>query len=90
MVTSLFFFFFAIHLDYAFQFKNKGVKDYVYLKLSRMPSLTSFTVCMWLILRNSQGAPFSYAVSSEDNELLIFYNKHFQLTIGGDNRYRKD
>lgn len=34
----------------------------------------------------TEGAPFSYAVSGEANELLIYFNRYFELNIGGTNR----
>ena len=51
-----------------------------------MRSLTAFTVCMWMSSSDTEGSPFSYAVSSEDNELLIYYERYFQLFIGGEKR----
>lgn len=71
-------------LDYAFHFPEKGVKDVV--KITRMSSLTEFTVCMWMNLTTSEGCPFSYAVSDQDNELQIFYDNNFQLIIGDTTR----
>ncbi|KAL9983773.1 hypothetical protein ACROYT_G005997 [Oculina patagonica] len=75
-------------LDYAFHFNKKGVDDYVYFKKSRMPSLTAFTVCMWISSTASDGTTFSYAVPSNYNELFIAvtYNRHFELVISGGNR----
>lgn len=78
---------FFIALDYAFNFPNKGVNDVV--KLSGMrSSLTEFTVCLWMSSTSSKGSLFSYALSGSgrDNELLIFYDKYFELYIGGENR----
>lgn len=84
--TYVFLDFFSIALDYAFNFPNKGVNDYVIL--SEMDSsLTEFTVCLWMSSTSSQGSLFSYAVSSENNELLIYYDKYFELDIGGENRF---
>ncbi len=78
-------YFFFITLDYAFHFPEKGIKDVV--KISGMKnSLTAFTVCFWMNLNTSEACPFSYAVSSQDNELQIFYNKNFQLIIGDTTR----
>ncbi|XP_078359510.1 uncharacterized protein LOC144643983 [Oculina patagonica] len=69
--------------DNAFHFPNKGVSDVV--KLAGMPSLTAFTVCLWMSSTSNEGSPFSYAVRDKDNELLIYYtNQKFQLLIGGD------
>ncbi len=73
------------NLDYAFNFPKKGVNDFV--TLSGMPkSLTEFTVCLWMSSTNSQGSLFSYAVSGENNEMLLYYDKYFQMDIGGENR----
>ena len=36
---------------------------------------------------NTKGSLFSYAVSSSDNELLIFYDRYFKLEIGGETRF---
>ena len=41
---------------------------------------------MWMSSSDNEGSPFSYAVSSKDNELLIYYKKYFQLFIGGESR----
>ena len=70
--------------DYAFHFSDKGVNDVV--KIPGMRSLTAFTVCMWMSSSDNEGSPLSYAVSSQDNELLIYYKKYFQLYIGGEER----
>ena len=51
-----------------------------------MRSLAAFTVCMWMSSSDNEGSPFSYAVSSQDNELLIYYERYFQLFIGGEKR----
>ena len=74
---------FTVILDNAFDFTDKATNDFV--KLSGMSnSLTQFTVCLWMSSTNSEGSPFSYAVSSEANELLIYYKNQFQLSIGGE------
>lgn len=85
-VKFLFYFFFLlVALDYAAHFPDKGVRDFV--KLSGMRnSLTQFTVCLWMSSSSSQGSPFSYAVSGQENELLIFYNGNVVLFIGGEKR----
>ena len=75
---------FFVNLDYAFNFPDKGVNDVV--KISGMRSLTAFTVCMWMSSSDNEGSPFSYAVSSEYNELLIYYERYFRLFIGGEKR----
>ena len=79
---SLFCFFFTS--DYALHFPEKGKKDVV--KISGMRSLSDFTVCLWMSSSETQGSPLSYAVSGQDNELLIFFNKYFELDIGGESR----
>ncbi len=71
--------------DHALNFPDKGVNDVV--DLSGMRSLTAFTVCLWMNSSNSQGSLFSYAVPRQDNEILIFYNIYFELTINGESRY---
>ncbi|XP_078363428.1 uncharacterized protein LOC144647504 [Oculina patagonica] len=71
-------------MNYAFNFPNKGVNNYV--KLPGKRSLTAFTVCLWMSSTNSQGSLFSYAVSSQANEILISYNTRFQLYINGESR----
>ena len=35
---------------------------------------------------DNEGSPFSYAVSSENNELLIYYERYFQLFIRGEKK----
>ena len=70
--------------DYAFHFEDEGVNDVV--KISGMRSLTAFTVCIWMSSSDNEGSPFSYAVSSQDNELLIYYEGNFRLFIGGEER----
>ncbi|KAL9981036.1 hypothetical protein ACROYT_G009692, partial [Oculina patagonica] len=69
----------------ALLFPNKGVDDFVRITNMRS-SLTAFTVCLWMISGDNQGSPFSYAVSSQANELLIFYNNNFEFYIGGEKR----
>ena len=78
------FYFFLVTIDTALYFSNKGEDDFV--KLTGMRSLTAFTVCMWMSSSDNEGSPFSYAVASQDNELLIYYKKYFQLLIGGESR----
>ena len=76
---------FLVTLDYAFNFPEKGVNDVVKLPGMRN-SLTELTLCMWMSSSATEGSPFSYAVSSEDNELLIDIERHFELYIGGTRR----
>lgn len=70
--------------DYAFYFPDKGVNDVV--KISGMRSLTAFTACFWMNSSSTQGTPISYAVSNNDNELLIEYSGNFDFLIGGTQR----
>ena len=48
-----------------------------------MPSLNASTVCFWMKSSASNAGTFSYAVQGEDNELLLFNYKDFDLRIGG-------
>ncbi|XP_022799718.1 sushi, von Willebrand factor type A, EGF and pentraxin domain-containing protein 1-like [Stylophora pistillata] len=66
--------------DYALLFPRKGTSDYVIT--SGMPSLTAVTVCFWLQTsdRGNEGVLFSYAVSSQDNELTLWDYRAFKLT----------
>lgn len=78
---------FPYPLDYAFHFPVKGVNSAVKISKVRKFKLTSFTICLWMRSSNTKGSLFSYAVSSSDNELLIFYNRYFKLDIGGEARF---
>ena len=72
--------------DYAFEFPNKGVADFV--QLWSMRSFEQFTVCFWMQSSDqSGGTPFSYAVPGADNELVIItsYN-NFTVWIGNEKR----
>ena len=71
-------------LDYAFHFPQKGVNDFV--KISPMRSLTAFTVCLWMSSSNTKGTLVSYAVSNNDNELIIEYDRYFDFVIGNKKR----
>lgn len=52
-----------------------------------MKSLTDFTVCLWMNSSDIKGSLVSYAVSDQDNEVLIDYNnKKFELYIDGESR----
>ena len=74
---------FLFNLASELHFPKKGYKDFV--KIAGKPNLQlgDFTVCLWMRSSETQGALFSYAVSGQDNELLIFFNRYFELTIGG-------
>ena len=76
---------FRFFSDNAFHFPNKGVTDAIKISNVRS-SLTAFTVCLWINSTNTQGTPFSYAVSGSDDELLIEYNGSFDFLIGGSKR----
>ena len=57
------------------------------VKMTEMPrSLTAFTVCLWMSSSNTEGTLVSYAVSGTDNEILIEYDRYFDLLIGGTKR----
>ncbi|XP_078363951.1 neuronal pentraxin-1-like [Oculina patagonica] len=67
--------------DYALEFPNKDVTDYVHIW--GMPNLTEFTVCFWMKSSdNDHGTPFSYAVLDQSNELLIIGYDSFNVRIG--------
>ena len=75
---------FSFNLEHTFHFPQKGVTDVV--KISGMRSLTAFTVCLWMSSRNTKGTLFSYAVSNNDNELIIEYDRYFDFVIGNKRR----
>ena len=66
-----------------FKFPTRGVTDYVINR--NMRRLTAVTVCLWMRSSNqtNQGTPFSYAVSSHDNELLFEYYKYIDMMVKG-------
>ena len=80
----MYYFCFFVNLEHTFHFPKKGVTDVV--KISGMRSLTAFTVCLWMTSSNNKGTLFSYAVSNSDNELLIEYDRYFDIVIGGTPR----
>ncbi len=76
---------FHCFIDYAFEFPNKGVDDFVRLWSTR--SLEQFTVCFWMQSSDaSGGTPFSYAVPGVDNELVITNYNNFTVWIGNEER----
>ena len=83
-LLSIWFILFCATLDYALHFPNKEVEDVVII--SQMRSLTAFTVCLWMSSSNNKGTLVSYAVSNSENELLIDYDKHFEVQIDGTPR----
>ncbi|XP_068679499.1 neuronal pentraxin-2-like isoform X2 [Montipora foliosa] len=71
--------------NYTLQFSSGGVSDYV--NIWGMPSLTQFTVCLWMKSSSgNDGTSFSYAVNGQDNELLLFDYASFEMYIGGQFR----
>ena len=54
-----------------------------------MPSLTQFTVYLWMKSDDifNEGASFSYAVPGKDNEILILDPRAFDFFIGEDYSY---
>ena len=52
-----------------------------------MRSLEDFTACLWMMSSNSKGTLLSYAVSGQDNELIIEYDRYFDFLIGGSKKY---
>ena len=73
-----------VSLDYAFNFPDKGVRDVI--KMPHMRSLTAFTVCLWMSSGNRKGTLVSYAVSGQDNEMIIEYDGSFDILIDGKRR----
>ena len=72
-------------IDYAFEFPNKGVDDFV--RLWSMRSFEQFTLCFWMQSSDaSGGTPFSYAVPGADNELVITNYNNFTVWIGNEKR----
>lgn len=68
--------------DYALHFPNKGTSDYV--NIWGMPSLTQFTVCLWVRTNaTTDGTPFSYAVPGEHNEIAILGVRATDIHIAG-------
>ena len=59
--------------------------DYVLLDGFHQP-LDEFTICFWMTSddKNNYGTPFSYATSSEDNELTITDYNGFVLSVAGE------
>lgn len=73
--------------DYALHFPTNDVNDYV--NIWAMPSLTQFTVCLWMKSDDifNEGASFSYAVPGTDIEILILDPRAFDFFIGEDYSY---
>ena len=69
--------------DYAFQLLNNESYDFVHV--GGLPNLTQFTLCFWMQSDDTEnkGCPISYALQEEDNELIIYNYKAFQIGIGG-------
>ncbi|XP_074610145.1 neuronal pentraxin-1-like [Acropora palmata] len=66
--------------DYALEFPNKGVTDYV--QIWGMHSLTQFTVCFWVKTTGPKWTAFSYASTAAENDLLIDCANSVYLSIG--------
>ena len=77
-------FFFLSCLDYAIEFPDMDVRNYVIINPANdMPSLSQFTVCMWIkSTASGHGAHFSYAVPGQHNEIL-FWGYGEQLYLNG-------
>ena len=54
-----------------------------------MPSLTKFTLCLWMKSSDAtnDGTPFSYNTPGRDNTILLYNYKSFQLFIYDKFRY---
>ena len=61
--------------DYALHFPTKGVSDYV--DIWGMPSLTQFTVCLWMKKNgtSSYGTMFYYGAPDQRTEIRFGYNE---------------
>ncbi|XP_066020612.1 sushi, von Willebrand factor type A, EGF and pentraxin domain-containing protein 1-like isoform X3 [Pocillopora verrucosa] len=68
--------------NYSLLFPYKSKNDYVIIT-HRMPSLTAVTVCMWIKTNatGNRGTLLSYAVSGEDNELLLLRPRDFVFSL---------
>ncbi|XP_066019469.1 sushi, von Willebrand factor type A, EGF and pentraxin domain-containing protein 1-like isoform X2 [Pocillopora verrucosa] len=68
--------------NYSLLFPYKNKNDYVIIT-HRMPSLTAVTVCMWIKTNatGNRGTLLSYAVSGEDNELLLLRPRDFVFSL---------
>lgn len=70
---------------YALYFPRKGTSDYVIS--GGMPRLNAMTVCLWMkTTASNEGVLLSYAVSGQDNELLLHDYGNFLVWVGGSNR----
>ncbi|XP_066019962.1 neuronal pentraxin-1-like isoform X2 [Pocillopora verrucosa] len=67
---------------YALQFPQRGTSDYVIVTRG-MPNLSAVTVCLWMKTADTrnEGALLSYAVSGENNELLLTDSRLFRIYI---------
>lgn len=66
--------------DYALEFPNKGVTDYV--QIWGMRNLTQCTVCFWVKTTGAKWTAFSYASKAAANDLLLDHEYNVFLTIG--------
>lgn len=70
---------------YALYFPRKGTSDYVIS--GGMPRLNAMTVCLWMkTTASNERVLLSYAVSGQDNELLLHDYRNFLVGVGGSNR----
>ena len=64
-----------------FKFPTSGVTDYVINR--NMRRLSAVTVCLRMRSADQtiEGTPLSYAVSGEDNELMLYNYKNFEIWV---------
>ena len=65
--------------DYALNFPSRDAND-GFVNIWGMPSLTQFTVCLWMKSSDTtnDGTLFSYAAPSNDNEIVLLgYTEFF-------------
>ena len=68
-------------LDYAVEFPNANIADYVIINpANKMPSLTQFTICLWMkSIATGYGTLFSYAVPQAENEIVIWATEKTEI-----------
>ena len=78
----------SVSPNYSLLFPYKSENDYVIIT-HRMPSLTAVTVCMWIKTNatGNRGTLLSYAVSGQDNELLLLRPRDFVFSLRSVWRY---
>ena len=79
---------FSVSPNYSLLFPYKSKNDYVIITHG-MPSLTAVTVCMWIKTNatGNRGTLLSYAVSGQDNELLLLRPRDFVFSLRSVWRY---